>query len=184
MKIKLLCSLLIIILCALVAVGRMRPVEPQVTLHAVLKGNDLSRAAFSFERAGAGSINDWDLLYGSLTVGEDLDWFSASVANDSRSLIRDLGALNWSDGYRVPVITPLPELQPGKMRNITVDSSADTGKRWAEKNGIFVKAVAGHMYAMHVKDSDSDFYVLFRVENIERGNNCTISWQIVPSPEE
>ncbi len=99
-------------------------------------------------------------------------------------MIRDLGALNWFDTYKIPVIVPLPKLEEGKERNITVDSSGDTGKAWAKKNGIFVKAVIGHMYVMHVKDSASDFYLMFRVESIERGDNYTISWQLVPSPEQ
>jgi hypothetical protein len=92
--------------------------------------------------------------------------------------------LNWFDDYKIPVIVPLPKLEDGKKRNITVDSSGDTGKAWARENGIFVKAVVGHLYVMHVKDNDSDIYVMFRVESIERGDNCTISWHIVTSPEQ
>jgi hypothetical protein len=183
-KIKQLCSLLVIPICFVIAVGKGKPSQQTITLYSQIKYKSLSRSSFSFERAGRGTQKDWDLLYGSMHIGDDLDWFSASTAKDNRSLIRDMGELNWSDLYKVPVITPLPKLEEGKERNIVVDSSGDTGKAWAEKNGIFVKAVAGHMYAIHIKDTDSDFYVVFRVESIERGDNCSISWQIVVSPEQ
>lgn len=185
MKAEHISSLLIIVLCVTSAIGKGNPAQQMATLYSLNKYKDTpSRAMFNFERRSQGTDNNWDLLYGSLSIGDDLDWFSASNAQDSRSLIRDLGELSWSDSYKVPVITPLPKLKEGKTREITVDSSGDTGKAWAKNNGVFVKAIVGHMYAMHVKDTDSDFYVLFRVESIERGDNCTISWQIAPSPEQ
>jgi hypothetical protein len=49
---------------------------------------------------------------------------------------------------------------------------------------IFAKAIVGHMYVIRVVDNDSDFYVLFRVEAIERGVSCTISWKRIASPAE
>lgn len=178
-------SLLLVIISCMGVGGAGKSGQQTVTLYAPLKYNhDFSRATFNFELGSPGVKEHWDLLYGSLQIGDDLDWFSASTAKDNRSLIRDLGALKWSDRYEVLAIIPLPELVEGKERHITVDSSGDTGKAWAEKNGIFVKAVEGHMYAMHVKDADSDFYVIFRVERIERGDNCTISWRKISSPEE
>lgn len=48
---------------------------------------------------------------------------------------------------------------------------------------IFVKAIAGHMYVIHVVDQTSDFYALFRVESVERGDTCTISWRKIPAPQ-
>ncbi|HEX8282731.1 MAG TPA: hypothetical protein VF588_05225 [Pyrinomonadaceae bacterium] len=47
---------------------------------------------------------------------------------------------------------------------------------------IFAKAVAGHMYVLHVVDEREDFYVLFRVESLVRGDNCTITWKRIPAP--
>lgn len=47
---------------------------------------------------------------------------------------------------------------------------------------IITKAATGHLYVMHVVDKVSDFYVLFRVESLERGDNCTISWKLIPPP--
>lgn len=47
----------------------------------------------------------------------------------------------------------------------------------------FVKAVVGHIYVIHVVEGHADYYALFRVESMERGDHCTISWKIIPSPE-
>jgi len=47
---------------------------------------------------------------------------------------------------------------------------------------IWVKAIVGHMYVIHVVDETRDFYVLFRIDKITKGDNCTISWQTVPAP--
>ena len=47
---------------------------------------------------------------------------------------------------------------------------------------VFVKAVVGHMYVIRVVDEENDFYVLFRVEALVRGDNCTISWKRIPAP--
>ncbi len=184
MKLKQIYILFLVCICAITAAGQNNSSSQTIALYAPLANNhDFSRSFFDFERGERGTKDKWDLLYGNMRIGEDFDWLSASTAKDNRSLIRDLGELNWYDTYEVPVIEPLPELKEGQNRNITVDSSGDTGKAWAKSNGIFVKAVVGHLYAMHVKDSNSDFYVLFRVESIERGKSCTISWQVSATPE-
>ena len=47
---------------------------------------------------------------------------------------------------------------------------------------VFVRAVPGHMYVIRVVDGSEDFYVLFRVESLVRGDNCTITWKRVPPP--
>lgn len=184
MNLKQVYILLVICICAVTAAGQSKSSPQTVTLYSSIAHNhNFNRSLFDFERGERVTGQKWDLLYGNMRLGDDWDWFSASTAKDNRSLIRDLGEFNWTDAYEVPVIDPLPELKEGQNRTITVDSSADTGKAWAKGNGIFAKAIVRHLYAMHVKDTDSDFYVLFRVENIERGVSCTISWQLVSSPE-
>lgn len=53
------------------------------------------------------------------------------------------------------------------------------------KSGIgpaFVKAIVGHIYAIHVVDDERDFYTMFRVEALTRGDNCTISWRLISAP--
>lgn len=51
-------------------------------------------------------------------------------------------------------------------------------------DSLFAKAIVGHMYVIHVVDPSSDFYALFRVEALERGDKCTISWRLIPSPQD
>lgn len=177
-------TLLIVCICIVNVAAQSYALSQSVTLYAPLAPKyDFSRSFFDFEQAKFGEPKKFDLLYGNMRIAGDFDWIGASTAIDNRSLIRDLGELNWTDIYKVPVIEPLPALKEGQKRTIILDSSGLNGKAWAKNNGIFVKAVIGHLYAMHVKDSDSDYYILFRVENIERGDNCTISWEWTPTPE-
>lgn len=44
------------------------------------------------------------------------------------------------------------------------------------------KALVGNMYVMRVVDEKNDFYVLFRVDELERGKRCQISWKRVEAP--
>ena len=165
-----------------------------------------------------------DVLYGNLYAGGDLDWFQSSSDRGSRSAIRDLGLLSWSEAFRVPVVPPLPKLLPGQQRMVTIDTSGADGADGtpgtrgkpglpgADADGIvrpaipsppppsalpptpkkndgtpkidpvFVKAVAGHVYVIHVVDDENDFYALFRVEAIERGDRCVVSWKLIAPP--
>jgi hypothetical protein len=49
-------------------------------------------------------------------------------------------------------------------------------------DSVWVKAVSGHLYVIHVVDDTRDFYALFRVEELQRGDSCTISWKLIPEP--
>lgn len=146
---------------------------------------DERRACFSFKNATSQteSTFQYDLRYGGLAINNE-DWFEVSAGNEKRSVIKDLGEHDWSDSVRVPVLRPLPELEKGQSRNITVDSSGDTHKQWAATNGIFAKAVVGHMYLVHIKDALSDFYALFRLEGLTQRKECTISWRLIQPPDE
>jgi hypothetical protein len=161
-----------------------------------------------------------DVWYGLLYAGEEYDWFQSSSNRESRSVIRDLGAHQWNDVFDIPVVEPLPKLEPGQQRSVSIDvSGADGGDgksvTYSEPgvNGdgtlapqregsanltnpparpkrdgkpkidpMFVKAVAGHIYVIHVVDDTRDFYAVFRVESLERGDNCAISWRFSPPP--
>ena len=48
---------------------------------------------------------------------------------------------------------------------------------------IIAKASLGHIYVVHVADEVNDFYALVRVDAVESGDHCTISWRLVPAPE-
>lgn len=148
-----------------------------------------SKAWFSFEFGVRGNADKqitadkWDLGYGFLSI-DGQDWFTVSLGNDDRSVIKDLGELNWLDSFKVPALTPLPALENGQTRNITVDASASTRKAWAKTNGVFAKAIVNHIYLVRIKRSDTDFYAMFRLESIEQQDNCTISWRLIPPPEQ
>lgn len=75
--------------------------------------------------------------------------------------------------YNLPVAPPAPK------RTVASGPRRDGVPR---VDPIFAKAVVGHVYAVHVVDGGEDFYVLFRVESLERGDNCKISWKRVPAP--
>jgi len=174
-----------------------------------------------------------DLGYGNLWVGEEHDWFQRASGAGDRSVIRDLGAYEWSAKFAVPVVEPLPKLKPGETRAVTIDASgadgadaprgrvetrADPGKhsinaetyssmdrrddrtagvippspprptpqprpRQPQVDSMFVKVIPGHLYVAHVVDDTRDFYALFRVEALERGDNCTVSWMLIPAPK-
>ncbi len=125
--------------------------------------------------------NDWDLGYGFLAIN-DQDWFSLHVSSENRSVMEDLGQIDWDGLITVPVLMPLPQLPKRKQREITVDSSADTHEKWAKTNKTFSKVTLGHVYAVHIKNDTADFYVLFRVIVFDQRKHCTITWRRVPPP--
>jgi hypothetical protein len=159
------------------------------------------------------AVPDCQLRYGALYAGDDWDWFESSVGRGDRTAIRDLGLLSWTDAFKVPVVEPFPKLKPGEQRHVTVDTSGADGADGADADGvvrprqtpgvdagvnapaapkhdgkpkidpIFAKVIAGHMYVIHVVTEASDFYALIHVEMVERGDNCTVSWRTIPTPE-
>jgi hypothetical protein len=212
--------------------------QETATLYSPLNYNhDERRAFFDFQKGQVAKRGaPWDLAYGLLRAGEDFDWFQSSGAFGNRGVIKDLGRLEWSSRFDVPVIEPLPKLKPGEQRTVTVDVSGADGADGAsgrdgalgrdgradpikselsparvpetedlgvlhakpvpaptitprpKRDGkpkidpIFVKAVVGHIYAIHVVNDTNDYYALFRVEALTRGDNCTISWRLAPAP--
>lgn len=220
------------------------PVSAQetATLYSPLKYNhDHSRASFDFQKGEVAKRGaPGDLAYGLLRANEEFDWFQSSGSFGDRSVIKDLGRLEWTSRFEVPVIEPLPKLKPGERRIVRVDVSGadgadgDSGRGatlgrsgWVDPvnagpskvpvpetdetgiirpgrtpdfapkiaprpkpkhdgtpkiDPIFVKAIVGHLYAVHVVNDTRDYYVLFRVEALTRGDNCTISWRLAPAP--
>lgn len=156
------------LLCQPSVLSRELSGEPQtVTLLARKKVSGVdnyTRAVFSFKHGVNGDAalkvtrNDWDLLFGNSPLP---DAFDVTMVTDDRSLIRDLGTLNWSDAFDVPALPA--HLEPTRAPSL--------------------KAVVGHMYVVHTKDIDDDHYALFRVEALEPSESVTISWKLITSPE-
>jgi hypothetical protein len=127
--------------------------------------DNYTRAAFSFKYGLNGDAalkltrNNWDVLFGNSPLP---DAFDVTMVTDDCSRIQDLGALKWSERLHIP---PLPAYdKPTRAPS--------------------VKAVVGHMYLVHTKDREEDHYALFRVEALELGKSVTISWKLIPAPQE
>lgn len=146
---------------------------------------DYSKSIFYFSlgvRGDSATLDTryyFDLRYGGISENGNDHWFDVPMCGDSRRKLQDLGELKWSDVYYVPAVFALPEpncegagwrYEDGKVVEITPE-------------GVNVRAVAGHIYVMRVKDDKSDFYVMFRVESLPEGE-CVITWKRVPSPGE
>jgi hypothetical protein len=164
-----------------------RDVEPKtVTLYSRAKYKDkiegYGKSAFSFKHGVRSDVgqqrtrNNYELQYGNISWDGDSDWFTVTMVTDDRSRIKDLGELNWSEIFDVPYL-PASAAPP---KGIRMPSKAETYEE--SSNGQVTKVAAGHIYVVHSKDSDSDFYTLFRVEKLVPSDEVTISWKAVPSP--
>jgi hypothetical protein len=173
-----------------------------ITLYSPLQYNhDQSRASVYFEAAAYAGRYSWgDVGYGVGRFGNEFDWLMISSGDIDRSVIKDLGPHDWSDKVTVPWVEPLAKLKPGEHRKMFVDTSGkasrvvDISELSSERPGKpkregqvrtspnLIKALLGHMYVLHVVDDQRDFYALFRIDSLQRGDNCTISWKLIPPP--
>lgn len=187
---------IIIMLVGIIALGansalgstNLQQTEPQqVTLFSRIKHPDESKgygkAAFSFLHGVRSDAvlevahNSYELLYGNYSLNGDTDWFTVSMITDDRSRIKDLGEMNWSDVLYIPVLPA--SLEPHKGVRMPAK-----GQLFEESSGGQVtRAAAGHMYIVHTKEGERDFYTMFRVDELIPNDRCTISWKLVPSPE-
>ncbi len=141
-------------------------------------------SCFDF-RAGSrmnGARGRWDLGYGFAILNNE-DWFILSGGRETRTVIKDLGELRWTDPLEVRALKPIPEPANGEQRKHPIDTSGDTGDVWAKTTNTMAKVAIGHIYLMHIKDAESDFYVLFRVDSFNQQSYCTITWRLIPTPE-
>ncbi|HWT03228.1 MAG TPA: hypothetical protein VN256_23450 [Pyrinomonadaceae bacterium] len=155
------------------------------TLYSHHVHRDYDRASFSFELGVLGDEKfperraRYNLRYGGMSPDGSLHWFDVTNGRDARSQLKDLGALNWADVYHTPLLFASATPHDGLMSYSYKEGDVIE----ISPAGVNIRAVAGHMYVMHVKDSDSDFYVMFRVESLEPKGECTISWKRVPPPD-
>jgi len=171
-----------------------RDIEPQlITLFSQNKHNknsDYGKTYFNFKLGVRGdstsprTLGNYDLKYGGI-INNDKDWFCVPTGNRSYSQIKDIGTLNWKDVYDIPLLyaSPVPH-QEGKTYIFEKDGAI---KILPENSQI--KIIEGHMYLLHAKDVNDkkeinkDLYVMFRLEALKSGDEVTISWKLVPSPE-
>lgn len=125
-----------------------------------------------------GAISEHTLRFGGMNLEGEADWLEVPYAHGSRSQIKDLGALEWSEVYDVPILHASAAAHPGP-----IELNYSTGSLKISPENVLVKAVAGHLYLVHFKDEDSDFYLMFRVESLKPKDECKLSWKYVPSPE-
>lgn len=123
----------------------------------------------------AGRTPRFDIRYGGLTWNGTSEWLEVVDRRGTRSVIKDLGAVSWSEVTTVPVLPPSPEPHGSgvQFRN----------RRIVSPENVFVRAVAGHMYALRVKDAKTDYHVVFRVESLDPNGECRLTWKRVPTPK-
>ena len=148
------------------------------------KHQDFARANFNFglgvrgDSESPSTRNVYDVRFGGFSPDGN-DWLDVPISHGSRSQIRDLGELGWSDVYDIPFLPASPVPHSG----IWSLSSGPGDSATVSPEGVLVRAVVGHMYLVHTKDGGRDFYAMFRVEAVKPGDECAITWKLVPSPE-
>ena len=164
-----------------------RDTDPQtVTLYSRIKHkfDGYGKSAFSFKHGLRSDIgkertkNNYEISYGGISINGDSDWFKVTMVTDDCSRIKDLGELNWSDIFDVPILQASIEPHKGIRTPLKTETFEESS------NGQITRVTAGHIYVVHSKDFDSDFYTLFRVDKLIPSDEVTISWKIVPSPEQ
>ena len=145
---------------------------------------DLGKSAYSFY-ALARSDNfpspmrhKANLYYGSYAFSDGSDWFSVSAGGPELTRIKDLGAKTWSDMVSTPFVPVTPHSTEGIR-------AANRGESFEESSeGRVTKVALGHVYVIHVKGDEEDYYVMLRVDDLAPSDRCTISWRVVPPPEQ
>src|SRR5437762_2046903 len=124
------------------------------------------KSAFSFRYGVRSDVeydttrNNYELAYGGVNLNGDSDWFGVTMVTDDCSRIKDLGELKWSDLSELPLLAASPSPQRGIRRPSPTETFEESS------NGQVTRVWAGHVYVLHSKDRDTDFYTLFRVENL------------------
>lgn len=156
-----------------------------VTLLSQEKHKDYEKAVMRIQSPAGGRsarrvgvVSDHTLRFGGMNLDGEGDWLEVPFAHGSRSQIKDLGELQWSEVYDVPILHASAAPHPGP-----VELNYSGGSLKISPENVLVKAVAGHLYLVRFKDEDSDFYLMFRVEALKPKDECKLSWKHVPSPE-
>lgn len=137
----------------------------RATLFARTTFDDYQAATMSFEYAtevDEGQIrNDWDLLFGN-DQDPEADHFTVNTVVDDRSFIVDFGPVTFCE---------IPE---------QVDPADFELGYFGDHDDIPV--VAGHVYFVRTRDSESDVYAAFLVIEHRLNDSVTIQWFRSPDP--
>jgi hypothetical protein len=169
-------KLFILSAALLIGLGSLIPATAQTTNDEIKTGKLLKRksedgvdnyiyATYSFKFGGNGPEvqrlcrNNWDLLFGNSAT--TIDGFDVTMVVDDRSRIKDLGKYEWSQKFHVPRLSAYeePESEPA------------------------VRAEVGHIYLVHTRDTDSNYYALFRVDRLISDESVEISWKLIDPPK-
>jgi predicted TIM-barrel fold metal-dependent hydrolase len=117
----------------------------------------------------------YSIAYQGLSQAADDLWLRIEAAPaGGTGLLKDLGGMQWAEVDRMPALV----LQPVTSGlSITISN----GARIVGPQGLIVRALAGHAYAVHVKDDRTDLRVIFRIDSIEANGDCRISSKHIPS---
>jgi len=118
----------------------------------------------------------WVEPFPKLKPGEQRSFSVETWGADGKDGSPGVQGLSGADGDGIVRTDPQEKIPPPAPR------SRPKRPAGAKVSPVLVKAMVGHMYVIHVVDETRDFYVLFRIDKITRGDNCTISWQTVPAP--
>lgn len=185
MKGKLVFVVAIVIALSITTVCQESPSLYQVTLYSKIGHREWHRASINFESGKRGSptadLSDFDLVYGNLAVDDDSDWFAVS---NPRSIIVDLGKKQWKDFNGTPKFLKDMSRKPLPLGDAPFEVDASANSKDISPYKQFVQVKAGHMYLMRVVRGRTNSYVMFRVDNLVRKDNCLLSWKKVQPPRD
>ncbi|HEX8502576.1 MAG TPA: hypothetical protein VF659_18485 [Pyrinomonadaceae bacterium] len=116
----------------------------------------------------------FDIHFGGLTFNGDSNWLQIPNRAGTRSVLKDLGALDWAELKSLPVLEPSPAPHTG---GVTFRA------RGFHPADAVVRAVPGHVYVLRVKDGKADYHAVFRIESITPNGECSLTWKRARSPK-
>ena len=117
----------------------------------------------------------YSIKYGGFSKAADDLWLHLQAPRGvGMGLVKDMGQMKWEEVDRMPALV----LKPITAR---IRISMNQGVRTVGPEGLIVRALTGHVYAVHIKDDRTDYRVIFRIDSIDSNGDCSISWKRIPS---
>jgi hypothetical protein len=85
------------------------------------KEEGYGKSAYNFQYGMRSDHEEWlrkahniaELIYGTMSINGDSDWFSVSGGGENPNRIKDLGTLQWSEVHEIPILPAVPRLATG-----------------------------------------------------------------------